>query len=93
MISEVDGVIDSEFVGILRSEGIHDADVEDEESVEERIITASLKMIRKSKKKTAELTEQVMLFYAVFAEDIPIPTARPSLNGRHLWRTLCPRLH
>ena len=53
MISEVDGVIDSEFVGILRSEGIHDADVEDEESVEERIITASLKMIRKSKKTNA----------------------------------------
>ena len=60
---------------VLRSEGIHDADAQDEESVEERIITASLKMIRKSKKKTAELTEQVMLFYAVFAEDVPIPTA------------------
>ena len=72
MISEVDGIIDSNLVHILRSEGLHD---EDEESVEERVIAASLKMIRKSKKKTAELTEQVMLFYAVFAEDIPIPTA------------------
>ena len=60
MISEVDGIIDSEFVNVLRSEGIHDVDGEDEESVEERVITASLKMIRKSKKKTAELAEQVM---------------------------------
>ena len=68
-------MIDSAFVDVLRSEGFHDADAEDEESVEERVITASLKMIRKSKKKTAELTEQVMLFFAVFAEDIPIPTA------------------
>ena len=74
MISEVDGIIDSEFVDVLRSEGVHDADAEDEESVEDRVITASLKMIRKSKKKTAELTEQVMLFHAVFAEDVPIPT-------------------
>ena len=75
MISEVDGMIDSEFVDVLRSEGIHDADAEVKESVEERVITASLEMIRKSKRKTAELTEQVMLFYAVFAEDVPIPTA------------------
>ena len=74
MISEVDGIIDSTLVDVLRSEGVHN-DAEDEESVEERVITASLKMIRKSKKKTAELTEQVMLFYAVFAEDVPIPTA------------------
>ena len=72
MISEVDGVIDSAFVDVLRSEGFHDT--EEEESVEERVITASLKMIRKSKK-GSELTEQVMLFYAVFAEDVPIPTA------------------
>ena len=75
MISEVDGIIDSAFVDVLRSEGFHDADAEDEDAVEERVITASLTMIRKSKKKTAELTEQVMLFYAVFAEDVPIPTA------------------
>ena len=75
MISEVDGIIDSTLVDILQSEGIHNTDAEDEGSVEERVITASLQMIRKSKKKTAELTEQVMLFYAVFAEDVPIPTA------------------
>ena len=75
MISEVDGMIDSAFVDVLRSEGFHDADKDDEDSVEERVITASLKMIRKSKRKTAELTEQVMLFYSVFAEDVPIATA------------------
>ena len=74
MISELDGIINSNLVDVLRSEGVHDADAEDEESVEERVITASLKMIRKSKKKTADMTEQVMLFYAVFAEDVPIPT-------------------
>ena len=74
MISEVGGIIDSTLVDVLRSEGIHDADAEDEESFEERVITASLKMIRKSKK-GSELTEQVILFYAVFAEDVPIPTA------------------
>ena len=68
-------MIDSEFVDVLRSEGVHDANAEDEDSVEDRVITASLKMIRKSKKNTAELTEQVMRFYAVFAEDVPIPTA------------------
>ena len=74
MISEVDGIIDSDFVAALRSEGFHDADAENEQSVEDRVITASLKMIRKSKKKTAELTEKVMLLYAVFPEDVPIPT-------------------
>ena len=60
MISEVDGMIDSAFVNVLRSDGFHDADANDKDSVEDRIIAASLKMIRKSKKKTAELTEQVM---------------------------------
>ena len=74
MVSEADG-IDSDLVSILRSEGFHGADAEDEESVEDRVITASLKMIRKSKKKGAELTEQLMLFYAVFEEDVPIPIA------------------
>ena len=54
MVSEVDGIIDSDLVDILRSEGFHDAE-EEEESVEERVITASLKMIRKSKK-GSELT-------------------------------------
>ena len=72
MISELDGVINSNLVDVLRSEGFHDT--EEEESVEERVIAASLKMIRKSKK-GSELTEQLMLFYAVFAEDVPIPTA------------------
>ena len=62
MINEVDGIIDSKFVDVLRSEGFHDREAEHDDSVENRIITASLKMIRKSKKKTAELTEQVMLF-------------------------------
>ena len=60
LISELDGVIDSSFVAVLRSEGFHDADKEDEEPVEDRVITASVKMIRKSKKKTAALTERVM---------------------------------
>ena len=44
-------------------------------TVEDRVITASVKMIRKPKKKGAELTEQLMLFYAVFEEDVPIPIA------------------
>ena len=73
MISELDGIISSDLLDVLRSDGIHDTE-EEEDLVEERIITASLKMIRKSKK-GSELTEQVMLFYAVFAEDVPIPTA------------------
>ena len=72
MISELDGIINSDLVDVLQSDGFHDT--EEEELVEERVITASLKMIRKSKK-GSELTEQVMLFYAVFAEDVPIPTA------------------
>ena len=72
MISEVDGIIDSNLVAILRSEGFHDT--AEEESVEERVITVSLKMIRKSKK-GSELTEQLMLFYAVFPEDVSISTA------------------
>jgi len=74
MISEANG-IDSDLVAVLRSEGFHDADEEGQESVEDRVITASLKMIRKSKKKSAGLAEQLMLFYAVFAEDVPIPIA------------------
>ena len=68
----MDGIINSDLVDVLRSDGFHDT--EEDEPVEERVITASLKMIRKSKK-SSELTEQVMLFYAVFAEDVPIPTA------------------
>ena len=72
MISELGGIIDNDLVDVLRSEGFHDT--EEAESAEDRVITASLTMIRKSKKST-ELTEQVMLFYAVFAEDVPIPTA------------------
>ena len=47
---------------------------EEEESVQDRVITASLTMIQKSKK-GADLTIQLMRFYAVFPEDVPVPTA------------------
>ena len=65
MISEVGSIITSDLMDVLRSEGLHDADAEEEGSVEDRVIAASLKMIRKGKKKSAELAEQLMLFYAV----------------------------
>ena len=74
MISELDGIINLDLVAVLRSEGFYDVDAEDQESVEDRVITASLKMIRRSKKKSSEATERLMLFFAVFAEDIPVPT-------------------
>ena len=73
MISELDG-IDSDLVAVLRSEGFNDTNSDNQESVEDRVITASLKMIRKAKNTSSEVTEQLMLFFAVFAEDVPIPT-------------------
>ena len=75
-------MIDSEFVDVLRSEGFHDADAEDnEESVEDRVITASLKMIRKSKKKSAGLAEQLNLkSYRVIEYQHP-PTIADILMG------------
>ena len=67
MISEVAGIITSDLVDVLQSDGFQDTT--EQESVEDRVITASLTMIRRSNK-NAELTERLMLLYAVFAEDV-----------------------
>ena len=55
MISELDGIINSDLLDVLRSDGIHDTEEEEEDLVEDRVITASLKMIRKSKKGSVPL--------------------------------------
>ena len=49
-----------------------DDDVDDGTTLEERVITSSLKMIR-DKSKTSDLTVKIFMFFAVFPEDVPVP--------------------
>ena len=77
MVLEFGGHVDTEFVDMLREEGLGGQD-DDEEgggaTVEDRVIKSSLAMIEKSgAKKNSEMMLAIFSHFAVFPEDVAVP--------------------
>ena len=83
MISDNPDGFSDEVVELMKEDRLREQEDEDEMTLEERVISSSLKMI---KGKNKDLILSIFEFFAVFAEDVPVPAGffnvfAPMLTG------------
>ena len=73
MVADNGQILSEDIVEVMKES--HDLEDEEGRTLEDRVISSSVKMLIKGAGKHKELVEKIFHFFAVFPEDVPVPAA------------------